>query len=227
MAQRNCYFKDCHSRGDSSGRTFFNFPFRDPERLFRWLAVTGCTKLELERKPRYVCDLHFNKKFFATCQRRKVLVGQAIPDLHRVESSLSDEPSAADTTGHPMADENDDVKKSDYDENNDDEVEYVDDNELFLNENDGLEYREDQTASTGEEESGFPPAAKEAIKSRGAKSVTVLNGKMLKGQVVFTPINEKRSSSPLTNIPTTLSRTNPPKRPKLEEQGSCQVYYLI
>lgn len=235
MAQKHCYFKDCTSRADQSGRTLFNFPYRDAERLFRWLELTGCTKQELERKPRHVCDLHFDPKYFAICQRRKVLVGKALPELNRVYYATSTGSAAADTTGHPLTEEEGDGEEEEHsliiredvlDEEEDDEVD-----EIVVDEIESLKYEEDQLESLERidaEAEEVPPEEEQEIVKKGK---AVGPGK----SAHLERIPEKRpipSSPEISSRNPIASRTFSNKKPKIEKQGlfvyvSVLKYYLI
>lgn len=63
------------------GRTIFSFPTRDPARLDEWLRIMGVGFDEVHGRPGAgVCDLHFNSKFVVSNQRRKILIGMAVPE---------------------------------------------------------------------------------------------------------------------------------------------------
>lgn len=101
MSVRHCFYKDCPSTNLTKERSLFAFPYREPTRLRKWMALTGCTKEQLEIAPRFVCDLHFSSIFINNnSQRRRMLLGQALPNSAFDGSAVAAEAAAADTTEH-------------------------------------------------------------------------------------------------------------------------------
>ncbi|XP_037936803.1 serine-rich adhesin for platelets isoform X2 [Teleopsis dalmanni] len=74
-----CNFNNVHVPGSSSSFTLFQFP-KDVARRRKWLKLAQVPEaLQNSTEELYLCSEHFDKKFFSMTNRRRMLIGEAIP----------------------------------------------------------------------------------------------------------------------------------------------------
>lgn len=85
---KSCCYPGCSSDTKTSNRSLFSFPVRDPTRRSQWITILGCSQTDAESRTRGVCDLHFDSKYIVSNQRRRALIGMAVPNRPTVDNSF-------------------------------------------------------------------------------------------------------------------------------------------